>query len=120
MNEAFVGRQPIFDRDLQVHAFELLFRQGDVAEAGVSNGDQATARVLVNTLVEIGLDRVVGSHTAFVNVPYGLLATEELLVLPAERVVIEVLEDEEVTESLVKRLRELSTAATVSFPLLTR
>jgi len=51
MPQVFVGRQPIFDANLNLFAYELLFRQGNHQQAGVIDGDQATAQVLVNTFL---------------------------------------------------------------------
>ena len=55
-HEVFVGRQPIFDRQLTVVAYELLFRSSEVNEAGPLEPYQATAQVLLNTFLGIGLD----------------------------------------------------------------
>ena len=54
-NDIFVGRQPIFDRQLDVIAYELLFRRSEVNEAGPLEPEQASAQVLLNTFRGIGL-----------------------------------------------------------------
>ncbi len=59
--EIFVGRQPIYTQQLDVFAYELLFRSGELQHAGVTDGNQATAQVLVNTFLELGLETLVGS-----------------------------------------------------------
>ena len=41
--EVFVGRQPIYTQQLDVFAYELLFRRGEMQHAGVTDGNQATA-----------------------------------------------------------------------------
>src|SRR5215475_7844052 len=48
--EVFIGRQPIYTQDLDVFAYELLFRSGEMQHAGVTDGNQATKRVLKPTL----------------------------------------------------------------------
>jgi c-di-GMP-related signal transduction protein len=68
MGRVQVGRQPIFDRSLEVLGYELLFRSADEATAAVESGDMATTRVILNTFTEFGLDRLVGGKLAFVNV----------------------------------------------------
>lgn len=105
--EVFVGRQPIFDRDRRVVAYELLYRTGVTAQAGVLDGDCATARVLVNAFLEIGLEELVGPHRAFVNFTANMLGDGSVLALPPERVTIEVLEDAEVDAALVEAVRSL-------------
>jgi len=42
MQDIYIGRQPIFDCDLNVFAYELLFRSGTHNSAGTFDGDQAT------------------------------------------------------------------------------
>lgn len=90
---AFVGRQPIFDAELNVFAYELLFRSGDQNKAVITDGDQATASVLLSTFTDIGLDTIVGSKRAFINLTRNLLLGTNLSCLPADRVVLEILED---------------------------
>ena len=48
-----IARQPIFDRDLNVFGYELLYRDASGA-ARFEDGDQATSRTLLNTFIEIG------------------------------------------------------------------
>ncbi len=44
MLNAFIGRQPIFDKQLNVYAYELLFRAGMDNSARVSDANQATSQ----------------------------------------------------------------------------
>ena len=93
MENIFVGRQPIFDRNSNLDAYELLFRDGSRDDAGVLDGDQATSQVILNVFLEIGLDRIVGPHRAFINFTRRFFTDRESLPLPVDRVVLEVLED---------------------------
>lgn len=65
--DVFVGRQPIYTREMDVFAYELLFRSGEAQHAHVTDGNQATAQVLVNTFLELGLETLVGNKRAFIN-----------------------------------------------------
>ncbi len=67
MSGVFVGRQPIYDNELNVVAYELLFRRYATGNANVVDGDQATSQVILNSFMEIGLDRLVGDEPAFIN-----------------------------------------------------
>ena len=106
--DVFVGRQPIYTQEMDVFAYELLFRSGDVQHAHVTDGNQATARVLVNTFLELGLETLVGTRLAFINLTRDFLLQDWPLVLPADRVVLEVLEDVHVDANLLEALRSLS------------
>jgi c-di-GMP-related signal transduction protein len=106
--DVFVGRQPIYNQQMDVFGYELLFRSGDVQYASFSDGNQATAQVLVNTFLEIGLDTLVGSKYAFVNLTRDFLLQDYSSVLPADRVVLEVVEDVLVDPDLIEAVRNLS------------
>ncbi len=112
MQQIFVARQPIFTQTMDVFAYELLFRSGeDTGSADVVDGDSATSRVLLNGLVEIGLDQLVGQHLAFINLTRTFLASDGLLsAIPPEQLVLEVLEDIEPTESIINTLKRLKAA----------
>jgi EAL and modified HD-GYP domain-containing signal transduction protein len=107
MGQVFVARQPIFDRSLSIAGYELLFRGGPSSEALVVNHDGATARVLLNTVTEIGLERIVGPHPAWVNVTREFVLSGLVQTLPPDRIVVEVLEDQTVDSELIAALGEL-------------
>lgn len=108
MQDAFVGRQPIFDKHKAVYAYELLFRNGSENSADVIDGNQASTQVILNALTEFGLDSIVGKNLAFINLTQELLLDELIQMLPSDRVVLEVLEDVTVDETLIKAVRKLS------------
>ena len=106
---AFVGRQPIFSPELDVFGYELLFRSGQQNAAVITDGDRATADVLLNTFTDIGLETIAGSKRAFINLTRNLLLSRNLSCLPADRVVLEILEDirpDDAVLAAVERLAE--------------
>ncbi len=108
MLDIFIGRQPIFDRNLNVTAYELLFRSSEKNSADVIDGDSATYQLLSNAFIEIGLDKIIGQHDAFINATRNFIIGAYPLPIPVERVVVEVLEDIEVDDELVDALKQLS------------
>jgi EAL and modified HD-GYP domain-containing signal transduction protein len=114
--DVLVGRQPIFDRDLSVIGYELLFRtvgaatadRGGTADTGGSEGDRLTAEVLFSS-VSIGVDHLVGNKKLFCNASRGVLTGAVPILLPPQRTVVEVLEsvvpDDEVLAGC-RRLRD--------------
>ena len=107
--EVFVGRQAIYDRDLRVGSYELLFRSGDTSGATFDDGEAATAELITTTFMDIGLDRIVGENRmAFINVTRDFLLERRAAPLPPERVVLEILENVEVDPILVEAVREHS------------
>jgi EAL and modified HD-GYP domain-containing signal transduction protein len=107
MERILVSRQPIFRGNMTELGYELLFRDSDEDRASFSDGDQATARVLANTFLDIGLDEMVGNSLAFINFDRNLLLGNYCECLPRERVVLEVLETVKPEPGLLKRLKDL-------------
>ncbi len=108
MTSIFVARQPIYDRQLDVYAYELLFRSNESNQASVRDGDQATSEVLVNSIIDIGLDNIVGPRPAFINMTRGFLTGALPLPLMNEHVVLEVLETLSPDDELIAGLKALA------------
>ena len=109
MTEVFVARQPIFNRRLEVAGYELLFRGGPVSEALVSSSEGATATVVLNSFTEIGLERIVGPHTAWVNVSREFVLSGLARTVPPGLVGLEILEDQVIDDRFTDALRALKT-----------
>lgn len=105
--EIFLGRQPILNSKRQTIAYELLFRALD----GASNDDiddlSATSTVIINTLSQFGLDRVLGKQDGFLNISTSLLLCETIELLPPDRIVLEILEDVPINAQILARCQEL-------------
>jgi len=108
MEPVVFARQPIFDSRLEAVGYELLYRRPNQTRANFTDGDHATARVVVGALVDMGLDEVCGHARAFINVTRGLLCNQRLISLPPDRVVLELLEDVEIDDQLVGIVTELA------------
>src|ERR1700733_1885094 len=92
-SNVLVGRHPLCRGRKQTLGYELLFRNSMVNEAVIQNPEQATAQVIVNAFMEIGLERIVGSSLAFVNVTRDFILGDHCRSLPKDRVVLEILEN---------------------------
>ena len=103
---ALVGRQAIFNRQQEVFGYELLYRDGQENRAQVVDGDEATARVMVNTFLELGIDQIAGSAQAFINLTENFFLSRHYEVLPTKNVVLEVLESIEPTPLLMEALAQ--------------
>lgn len=91
MRQAYVGRQPIYERTRKVVGYELLFRPGDVAP--LLSGEEMTSRVMVHTCIDFGLRNIVGDKAAYVNMTRPFLVGDLPVPFPRENTVLEVLED---------------------------
>lgn len=107
-DHAFIGRQPILDANQQIIAYELLFRDSASAiNAVIEDNLKACARVLVNTMSDMGAQWLLGDKLAFINVSEELLRSEFLELLPPQRTVLEVLEDVPANTAVLQRLYKL-------------
>jgi EAL and modified HD-GYP domain-containing signal transduction protein len=104
-SDVFVARQPIFDPQLEVAAYELLFRgANNHTTAEFSDNEEATSTVVINAFTELGLDTVVGDRRAWVNVSNEFVLGAMAYALPKDRVVLELLEDQDVNDELLNQL----------------
>jgi c-di-GMP-related signal transduction protein len=88
----YVARQPIFDRERKVYAYELLFRSGPENFFSSTNPDLASGKVIHDGLAVFGLAGLLGGKKAFINVTRNVLVQNLIGVLPAESTVAEILE----------------------------
>jgi len=109
MQAYFIARQPILDSAGQTIAYELLFRSGDTnAYDPAVDGDSATSQILINAMTEMGIDQIAGRHRAFINLTRHFIENPELLnFLPADRVVLEILETVEITPDVLRGVQTL-------------
>lgn len=92
MNPFFLARQPIFTQDMDVYAYELLFRNSrENAHKGDVDDNASTARVIANA-AELGLEKLTRGRPAFINLPQRFLEEPELIPLDPAWMVPEILE----------------------------
>jgi c-di-GMP phosphodiesterase len=107
MNEVFIGRQPILDRNKKIFGYELLFRKGPVVGANVTDNMKATAGVMVNTLNNIGINKLIGDKKGFVNVDAEIMASDIIDLLPKASTVLEILETVKITDEVMEKCKAL-------------
>ncbi len=93
MSDAFVARQPIFDRQHELVGYELLYRPSESASgAGPTDDLKMTSVTLVNTVLAIGMEQMTNGTHAWVNFPRELLLEHDFNLLDPSRFTIEMLE----------------------------
>lgn len=107
-NAVFIGRQPIFNRKLELYGYELLFRSSEQGGANIDDADRATAQVMINAFTEFGLNNVVDGKPAFINMTRDFLTGEKPLPLQSDQVVLEILETIAVDDELIKGVGKLA------------
>jgi c-di-GMP phosphodiesterase len=108
MADYLIGRQPIFNRRMDVIGYELLYRGVDSSRPQQPvDGDLATTQVILNAFSEIGLESIVGEHVAFINATQNFLLGRLPIPFSPDKVVLEVLEDIAVDQQLIAGLKQL-------------
>ena len=106
----YLGRQPIYGPNRDIRGYELLYRRaaGDTS-ARFRDADRASAEVMLKAFLEIGLPTVSPLQPVFINHTRHLLTMDPIL--PADRCIIEVLEDvapDAETLDALRRLKSLN------------
>ena len=105
--DAFLARQPILNRELQVYGYELLFRNGAENYFRPVDGDIAT-RSLISDAVHIhSLEKLTDGRKTFINFTRNALVQDLYTVLPEETTVVEVLESVELDDELLDACRRV-------------
>ncbi len=108
MGGFFLGRQPILDRNHNLVAFELLFRQEEAEEtAHVTDDLSASANVIVNAYGKFGIHNVLGQQRGFINADPDLIMSDIISLLPSKHIVLEVKESASITPEFLQHCREL-------------
>ncbi len=106
----FVARQPVFDRDQNIFAYELLYRHSSAAQtAVVSDADTATSKVIADGFA-MALEAMQQPTRLLVNFPESLILSEAPLALPKELCVVEILETVRPLPEVVNACKDLKEA----------
>lgn len=104
--DILLARQPIYNTKKEVIAYELLFRENtDIPTIGPFDGNRATSRVLLSLFTESDITTITHGLPAFINFTAELIHNPPLF--DPKTMVIEVLEDICITDTIVSSLKKL-------------
>jgi len=106
----YIAKQPIVNLKGETYGYELLFRALDAdgkLKALFKDELLATAKVLVNALNHFGMHSLVEDNLAFINVDQEFLLDPIIFSIPKEQFVLEILEDTDINERTVARIKKL-------------
>lgn len=107
-NLAFIARQPILNMQQEIVAYELFFRDSAEAKSAViEDAQQASMKVLVNTLNDIGAKGLLEDKSAFILVDAELINNEVLELLPPSKTVLQLLDTVELNTANMERCNAL-------------
>lgn len=91
--DVFVARQPIFDVNKKIYAYELLFRSGESNGFPDIDGETATTSLLSSSFFTVGIEKVGAGKLVFINFTEDLLLNGTPQLFPPDKMMVEVLED---------------------------
>lgn len=89
--DVFVVLQPVFDADIQVYAYEMLYRRDQLTPSG-SLEDEVSPQHLVDTIFTYGINKLSGEKQALVKFTRNLIDLEIATLLKSEHIIVEVYE----------------------------
>ena len=104
----YIARQPIFNADTGIYAYELLYRDSinNAYPVGTTDG-QATGRLFFNALMLIGIDKLTANQRAFINLSTDALLEDFPKLLKPDSAVIEIVERASDIDKVTKRVTAL-------------
>ena len=105
----FVGRQPVLDSAGRTFGYELLYRAGWENRAEFMDGNVASATV-IDAALTVGLDSLCSGKRAFVNCTEELLISRDVVLLPVQSAILEILESVPATPEVIQACCELKEA----------
>lgn len=107
LEPVYVARQPVFDTDMEIWGYELLFRSGTESNlASFEDGDMATSRVVVDGF-SMAVDMLTPGQKVLINYPSSMLLKKVPWALPSETAVVEILETVEPDQDILKICKQL-------------
>lgn len=106
VSNLFMARQPILNRNQDLVAYNLLFRNAPVDTLNVVTDLTETALVIAH-FSELGIKKVIDDVLGFIRIDAVVLMDQIITTLPAKRVVLEIVADIDVTPQVLDRIAEL-------------
>jgi c-di-GMP phosphodiesterase len=106
-SEVFLGRHPILNGQQKTIGYELLFRAAGQDSNTNIDDLSATSGVIVNLLSQFGIDQILQNKLGFLNIAASSLMSDTIELLPAKRIVLEILEDIPINAQIITRCKAL-------------
>ena len=105
--QILLARQPIFTKNRDVAAYELLFRDDSGEFVSGLNEDETTVNVLLNTFASVIDERTNRPAPVYLKVTDAFLLEHEIPDLPKDRFIIEILGSSQISEQVISRVQQL-------------
>lgn len=105
--ETTIARQPIFNTNKKLFAYELLYRGLEELSLALVGGDCATSALLTSSFLTEGLEKISNNRPCFVNFTEELLVQNVAANFPCDKIVVEILEDVQPTPAVITACKQL-------------
>ncbi|WP_370280991.1 EAL and HDOD domain-containing protein [Pontibacterium sp.] len=107
-SQVLMVRQPIFDRQLKIIAYQLRYQYSELIEDSLFDHETEGALLVMHTFTSLFQDGQIRKVPVFLPFPSSMLEGGNPLLLPKRGFVIEINPAIEVNDSLIKHLKLLS------------
>lgn len=107
METALIGRIPILDRNGEIYAYELIFRDEKRQSVQSLNSRHVTAKVVSELFSTFGLERAIDNKRALLNVDEGVLYDDVLEWIPPKHIIFDLNKSIPVDARTIQRVGEL-------------
>ena len=92
MSEIFVGRQPIYNRNLEIFAYELMSRtsRSGKDEYASKDDDISSSRLILGAFLDIGIEKLVNNNIAFVRLTEHILRSNLFPPLSTQNIILKI------------------------------
>ena len=92
MPEIFIGRQPIYNRDLGIFAYELMSRESRSSkqDSDIRSDDMTSSRLILGAFLDIGIEKLVNDNVAFIRLAEQNLRNNSFPPLSTENIILKI------------------------------
>jgi len=105
-NNIYIAKQPILNKDAEVFAYELLYRDTE-SSSNIKNRKEATVSVLSSTINRFGIKKLLGGYKAFVKADKEFILHKVVTTIPKENFIFSLQCDDEINPEIIKRIEQL-------------
>ncbi|MFT5726867.1 MAG: c-di-GMP-related signal transduction protein [Desulforhopalus sp.] len=105
--ETIIARQPIFNHNKRLFAYELLYRGIKSLSLENIGGERATTSLLTSAFLTEGLEKISSNKPCFINFTEELLTGNIVENFPKNKIIIEILEDVTPTPEVIAACKHL-------------
>jgi len=102
------ARQPIYKSDLSLYGYELLYRDGDVVTARITNSETATCNAVLDYCTGMYPSLSQSQQKIFINISTNMLQSDYFAPFHHEHIVLELLEDTSIDAKTIEKIKRLS------------